>query len=64
MTVVTRDTADFRQPAMDALLEVMRKDRRYRGDTPRKVMLAVVELLGEQDPLTREYRNKLASVLF
>jgi putative thioredoxin len=50
--------------AMDALLDVMRKDRRYRGDTPRKVMLGLFELLGEQDPLTREYRNKLASVLF
>jgi putative thioredoxin len=51
-------------PAMDALLAVMRKDKRYRNDTPRRVLLAVFDLLGDQDPLTREYRGKLASVLF
>ncbi len=50
--------------AMDALLEVMRTDKRYRGDTPRKVMLAIFELLGEQTPLTQGYRRKLAAALY
>jgi putative thioredoxin len=50
--------------AMDALLEIMRADKRYRSDTPRKAMLGIFELLGEQDPLTPEYRRKLASALF
>ena len=50
--------------AMDALLQVMRSDKRYRSDTPRKVMLGIFELLGEKDPLTGEYRKKLASALY
>jgi putative thioredoxin len=50
--------------AMDGLLEILRKDKQYRQGQPRLVMLALFELLGEGDPLTREYRNKLASVLF
>jgi putative thioredoxin len=49
---------------MDQLLEVLRQDKRYRQGEPRLVMLALFELLGEDNPLTREYRNKLASVLF
>ena len=50
--------------AMDKLLEVQRQDKRYRQGEPRLVMLALFELLGDDNPLTREYRNKLASVLF
>jgi putative thioredoxin len=50
--------------SMDALLTVVRRDKRYRNDTPRKVMLGIFQFLGEQDPLTREYRNRLASALF
>ena len=57
-------TAGDYPAAMDALLEVMRGDKRYRSDTPRKVMLAIFELLGEQDPLTQAYRRKLASALY
>lgn len=50
--------------AMDGLLEVLRQDKRYRDGEPRKVLLAIFELLGEDDSLTRTYRNELASVLF
>ncbi len=50
--------------AMDGLLDVLRQDKKFRGGEPRRVMLALFELLGESDPLTREYRNELASVLF
>jgi putative thioredoxin len=50
--------------AMDALLAVMRKDKRYKGDTPRKAILAIFELLGDEDALTRDYRKRLASALF
>jgi thioredoxin-like negative regulator of GroEL len=28
------------------------------------VVLGVLELLGEEDPLTRQYRSELASILF
>jgi len=49
---------------MDGLLEVLRTDKKYRGGEPRKVMLGIFALLGEDDPLTREYRDGLANVLF
>jgi putative thioredoxin len=52
------------QGAMDAILAVLRRDKRFRQDEPRTVMLGIFEVLGDQDPLTREYRSKLASVLF
>ncbi len=50
--------------AMDGLLDILREDKTYRGGLPRQIMLALFVLLGDQDPLTREYREELASVLF
>jgi len=57
-------TAGQLREAMDALLDVLRRDKRYRNGEPRQVMLAIFALLGDEHPLTREYRMKLASVLF
>lgn len=57
-------TAGSLREAMDALLDVLRRDKRYRNGEPRQAMLAVFALLGDEHPLTREYRMKLASVLF
>lgn len=50
--------------AMDGLLDILRQDKRYRNGEIRLVMLALFELLGEGNPLTRQYRQELASVLF
>jgi len=50
--------------AMDGLLEVLRQDKGYNNGEPKQVMLALFELLGEDDPLTQTYRSELASVLF
>jgi len=50
--------------ALDGLLEVLRQDKRYREGEARQVFLALLELLGASNPLTRQYRNELASVLF
>ena len=52
------------EPAMDGLLDVLRQNKRYRQGEPRKVILGVFELLGEDDMLTRDYRAELASVIF
>jgi putative thioredoxin len=49
---------------MDGLLDVLRQDKHYRGDLPRKVLLAIFQLLGDEDELTRQYRDELASVLY
>jgi len=50
--------------ALDGLLELLRRDKHYRNDDARRVYLAALEILGEEDPLTRQYRDELASVLF
>lgn len=50
--------------AMDGLLEVLRQDKQYRDGLPKQILLALFALLGDQDPLTRKYRDELASVLF
>jgi putative thioredoxin len=50
--------------AMDGLIGILRRDKNYQNGLPRKVLLGIFALLGEDDPLTREYRDELASVLF
>lgn len=50
--------------AMDGLLDILRQDKRHREGLPKQVMLALFTLLGDDDPVTREYRDELASVLF
>jgi len=50
--------------AMDGLLDIIRQDKRYREGAPRRVLLGIFEILGEEHALTRQYRNELATVLF
>ena len=50
--------------AMDGILDILRQDKRYRNGEAHKIMLAIFEMLGEDNPLTREYRNELSMVLF
>ena len=50
--------------AMDGMLDVLRQDKQYRQGEVRQVMVGIFELLGHENPLTRQYRNELAMVLF
>lgn len=50
--------------AMDGLIDVLRQDKHYRKGAPRQVLLGLFMLLGDDDPLTRQYRDELASILF
>jgi putative thioredoxin len=52
------------EAAMDGLLDILREDKRYRGGLARQAMLALLDLLGEANPISRQYRNELAMVLF
>ncbi len=52
------------EAAMDGILDVLKQDKSYHKDEARKVMLGLFELLGEENPLTRQYRSELAMVLF
>ncbi len=50
--------------AMDHLLEIIRRDRKFEDDGARKTMLKVFELLGGKGELVSEYRTRLSRVLF
>lgn len=50
--------------AMDGLLDILREDKQYREGLPKDLLLALFALLGDGDPLTRQYRDELASILF
>ena len=52
------------EAAMDGLLDILRQDKHYRDGRARKLILAIFELLGEEDSITRQYRSELALVLF
>jgi putative thioredoxin len=50
--------------AIDGLLEVLRQDKHYRDDAARKIVLALFEILGRDNPTTQQYQKELASILF
>lgn len=50
--------------AMDGLLDLLRQDKTYHDGAAKHALLAIFALLGEEDPLTRQYRDELASILF
>jgi putative thioredoxin len=50
--------------AMDGLIDILRQDKHYHNDDARKVLLALFEVLGDNQPLTQQYRRELAMVLF
>jgi len=49
--------------ALAALLELVRKDRRYGDDAARKAMLDLFTVMPEGDALIREYRMQLARAI-
>jgi putative thioredoxin len=52
------------EAAMDGLLDILRENKHYADGRARMILVAIFELLGESDPVTRQYRAELASVLF
>ena len=53
-----------REPAIDALLELVRRDREWNEQAARKQLLKFFEALGPTDPLTVSARKRLSSILF
>ena len=51
-------------PALEAFLEIVKTDRKFRDDGGRKGMVSVFDVLPPKSPLEPEYRNKLSSILF
>jgi putative thioredoxin len=52
------------RPAMEQLLEVVRRDRGFGDDVGRRKMLAVFDMAAAEPELVSEYRRKLSSILY
>jgi putative thioredoxin len=52
------------EPAMDQLLEIVRRDRNWNEQAARKQLVKLFEALGSTDPLTVAGRRRLSSILF
>jgi len=50
--------------AIDGLLEIIKQDRNYGNGIAHKAVLALIELLNDDDPQKNLYRSELASILF
>ncbi|HNX46767.1 MAG TPA: tetratricopeptide repeat protein [Anaerolineaceae bacterium] len=50
--------------ALDGFLDILRKDKHFHDDDVREVYLALLEVLGDENPEVRAYRVDLSNVLF
>lgn len=58
------DTAGDRDGAVEQLLELVRRDRKWNDDAGRKQLVVLFEAMGAADPRTIEARRKLSGLLF
>jgi putative thioredoxin len=61
---LARIAAGDRERAMDELLEIVRRERKWNEEAARKQLLTLFEALGPTDPLTIAGRRRLSSILF
>ncbi len=52
------------EAALDGMLEILKQNKSYRGGQPRKIILGVFELLGNDHSLVNDYRTQLANALY
>ncbi|HWA89296.1 MAG TPA: thioredoxin [Rhizomicrobium sp.] len=58
------DASGDRQGALDQLLELVRRDRKWNDDAARKHLVTLFEAMGPADERTIAARRKLSSILF
>ncbi len=56
--------AENYETALQEFLVILQRDRRYRNDGARKAMIAIFDLLGDDNPLTKDYRKRLMLALY
>jgi putative thioredoxin len=56
--------ADRKADALEQLLELMRRDRKWNDEAARKQLLQLFEAWGPKEPLVSEGRRRLSSLLF
>ncbi|MDD5585940.1 MAG: thioredoxin [Alphaproteobacteria bacterium] len=56
--------AGQKEEAVDALLEIVRRDRKWNDEAARKQLVKLLETFGPTDPLTIAARKRLSSILF
>lgn len=56
--------AGNRERAVTEILEIVRRDRKWRNEAARKQLLTFFEAFGPTDPLTVSARKRLSSILF
>ncbi|PXB88799.1 co-chaperone YbbN, partial [Pseudomonas aeruginosa] len=52
------------EAALDGLLKLFLRNRGYQDDLPRKTLVQVFDLLGNDHPLVTAYRRKLYQALY
>jgi putative thioredoxin len=50
--------------ALDGLLDILRQNRRFMDGGVKQVVVSLLEVLGKDDPQTRQYRAELNSIIF
>ena len=58
------DAGGDREAALDALLEIVKRDRKWNDDAARKHIVTLFEAMGPTDPRTLAARRKLSALLF
>jgi putative thioredoxin len=58
------DAAGSRETALEELLEIVRRDRKWNEEAARKQLVTLFEAMGPTDPRTIEARRRLSSILF
>ena len=58
------DASGDREAALDALLEIVKRDRKWNDDAARKHIVTLFEAMGPTDPRTQAGRRKLSALLF
>lgn len=51
------------EQALEALMYILQKDMNFQEGEAKTAMLKIFEILGPQEPLTRQYRTKLATLM-